>query len=78
MSGELIAIITLVLVIVYQGYLIDKMGKDSTEREAKLLDRIMTRDYAQLVQGEVAMIQAEKPLTAEEIYAMQQERGVPV
>ena len=43
-----------------------------------MLDRIMSRDYAQLVQADIAKKEAERSLTAEEIFEMQQERGIPV
>lgn len=53
-------------------YLLKK--KDDVERD--LLNRIMTRNYETYVQAE--SILKERPLTDEEIYEQQIERGIPV
>jgi hypothetical protein len=77
MSGELIAIIALLGVIGFQGYFIYKMRQDQVEREKDLLNRIMSRNYETFVQGDVVRKEA-RPLTPEEIYERELERGVPV
>ena len=78
MTGEMVAVIALLAVIGYQGWLIRDDRKRSDEREKDLLCRIMARNYETFVQGEVAKAQVDRPLTPEEIFEMQQERGIPV
>ena len=78
MNGEMVAIIALLAVIGYQGWLIRDDRKRADEREKDLLCRIMARNYETFVQGEVAKAQVDRPLTPEEIFEMQQERGIPV
>lgn len=78
MSGEIIAIIALMCVIAYQGWFIRDAKIHWTETEKNLLDRIMARNYETLVQSESVREQVKRTLTAEEIYDMQQERGIPV
>lgn len=81
MSADIILVITILTlagVVVYQGWFIKKlMDKHDKERDG-LLNRIQCRDYAQLVQGDIAHKQVERALTAEEIAEMQAERGIPV
>jgi hypothetical protein len=67
MYNELIALVILVGVILYQGRAYHAHMKNADIREQKLLDRIMSRDYAEYVQDEVAREQVKKPLTPEEI-----------
>lgn len=81
MNGEIIAIIaiiTLAAVIGYQGWVNHQQRKQFNEMERELLNRIMARNYEVLVQGDVAREQIKNSLTPEEIYDMQQERGIPV
>ena len=77
MSGNLIAVIILLLVVVYQGVFIFMQKRDFGRREQDLLNRIMSRSYETYVQSE-AMFQPKPPLTPEEIYEMERERGIPV
>jgi hypothetical protein len=71
-----IAIVALLLVIVFQGVFIYMQKQDSNIREKDLLNRLMSRNYETFVQGEVIM--NPKPLSPEEIFERQQERGIPV
>jgi hypothetical protein len=73
---EIIAIIGLLLVVGLQSYLIIMILNRSDKRESDLLNRIMTRNYETYVQAEV--LKEPKPLTPEEIYEQQIERGIPV
>ena len=76
MSGELIAIVVLLIVISYQGAFIFMQKKDFAKREQDMLNRLMSRNFETYIQGEVA--QNPRPLTPEEIYEMNEERGIPV
>jgi hypothetical protein len=78
MIGEIITISVLVGIILYQGWMIYDERAHSARIESELLDRLMAREYSTYIQGEVAKEQVKKPLTPEEIYDMQQERGIPV
>jgi hypothetical protein len=71
-----IAIVALLLVIVFQGVFIYMQKQDSNIREKDLLNRLMSRNYETFIQGEVIM--NPKPLSPEEIFERQQERGIPV
>jgi predicted Holliday junction resolvase-like endonuclease len=73
---EIIVIVGLLLVIGYQGYLIFSLTEKWDAKEKDLLNRILARNYETYVQAEV--LQKEKPLTEEEIYEQQRERGIPV
>ena len=73
---EIIVIIGLLLVIGFQGYLIYILTKKWDAKEKDLLNRILARNYETYVQAEV--LQKEKPLTEEEIYEQQRERGIPI
>jgi len=75
--AELIPVFVLILIIVYQGVFIFLQKKDFSRREQDLLNRIMSRSYETYVQGEKLM-EPPRPLTPEEIYEMEQERGIPV
>lgn len=75
---EYITIISLLGIIAYQGYVLHIQRKQFDILEQKLLDRIMCRDFAQFVQGEIAHKQVDRELTAEEIAEMHRERGIPV
>jgi hypothetical protein len=78
MSGETVAILVLIGVILFQEWMHYSQSKNDEARISNLLDRVMATDYAQYVQGEVAKEQVKRPLTPEEIFEMQQERGIPV
>lgn len=75
---ELISIITLVFVIGLQAWVITKDRIHFAEVEKDLLNRILARNYETFVQGDVVRAEVKKSLTAEEIYDLQQERGIPV
>jgi predicted Holliday junction resolvase-like endonuclease len=74
---EIIVIVSLLLVIAAQCYLIHDLTEKWDVKEKDLLNRVMSRNYETFVQGEVIQ-QPPKPLTPEEIYEQQLERGVPV
>jgi predicted Holliday junction resolvase-like endonuclease len=73
---EIIVIVGLLLVIGFQGYLIYILTEKWDIKEKDLLNRILARNYETYVQAEV--LQKEKPLTEEDIYEQQRERGIPV
>jgi hypothetical protein len=66
MMSEIIAILTLILVIFYQGFQIYDQRKHYEARISNLLDRLMARDFPQYVQSEVAKEQAKVPVQYEE------------
>lgn len=72
MISDLIAIITLVVVIFYQGYLIYDIRKQYEARISNLLDRIMANEYPTYIQGEVAKEQVKQEPVFEE------ERGISI
>ena len=74
---EIIVIIALLMVIAAQCYLIHDLTNKWDAKEKDLLNRIMARNFETFVQGEVVREPA-KPLTPEEIYEQQFERGIPV
>ena len=74
---EIIVIVALLLVIAEQCYLIHDLTNKWDAKEKDLLDRIMARNFETFVQGEVVR-ESPKPLTPEEIYEQQLERGIPV
>ena len=78
MYNELITIIVLLAVIVVQVIYIVLQRQDNMKVQEDLLNRIMARNYETYVQAEIAKREDKKHLTAEEIYAMQEERGIPV
>ena len=73
---EIIVIVGLLLVIGYQGYLIFSLTEKWDAKEKDLLNRILARNYETYVQAEV--LQKPSPLTDEEIYEQQRERGIPI
>ena len=73
----IIVAIPLLLVIAAQCYLIHDLTEKWDVKEKDLLNRVMSRNYETFVQGEVIQ-QPPKPLTPEEIYEQQIERGIPV
>jgi hypothetical protein len=73
----IIVAIPLLLVIAAQCYLIHDLTEKWDVKEKDLLNRVMSRNYETFVQGEVIQ-QPPKPLTPEEIYEQQLERGIPV
>jgi len=77
MITEVIVIVALILVIISQCYLIHDLTAKFDQKEKDLLNRIMSRNYETFVQGEIVQ-QPQKPLTPEEIYEQQLERGTPV
>jgi hypothetical protein len=78
MTVELLSVIVLGVVAVVQAIAISKLEKSHIEKEGALLNRLMARDYQQYVQAEVLKEQVKRPLTPEEIAAMQEERGIVV
>jgi hypothetical protein len=76
MIAEL-AIICLLVVIYLEAYLLIKFSNKWDAKEKDLLNRIMTRNYETFIQGEVIQ-QPPRPMTPEEIYEQQLERGIPV
>lgn len=74
---EIIVIMALLMVIAAQCYLIHDLTNKWDLKEKDLLDRIMARNFETFVQGEVVR-ESPKPLTPEEIYEQQLERGIPV
>jgi hypothetical protein len=72
---EWIAIIALLGVIVYQGWLIWHILTANERSRRDLMDRIMSRDYATYVNSEIVREAAKKP---DQIYAEQQEIGIPI
>jgi hypothetical protein len=72
-----LAIIGLLLVIGFQGFLIVFLINKWDSKEKDLLNRIQARNYETFVQSEV-MRETPRPLTPEEIYEQQLERGIPV
>jgi predicted Holliday junction resolvase-like endonuclease len=74
---EIIVIVSLLLVIAAQCYLIHDLTEKWDAKEKDLLNRLMARNFETFVQGEVIQ-QPPKPLTPEEIYEQQLERGIPV
>ena len=73
----IIIAIPLLLVIAAQCYLIHDLTEKWDVKEKDLLNRVMSRNYETFVQGEVIQ-QPPKPLTPEEIYEQQIERGIPI
>jgi len=73
---EIIVIVGLLLVIGFQGYLIYILTEKWDAKEKDLLNRILARNYETYVQAEV--LKDPKPLTPEEIYEQQIERGIPI
>lgn len=85
MSGEQIAIIVLGIIIfallgiiVIQMWFIKGLSENFDIKEKDLLNRVMARNFETFVQSEVVLNQENRPLTAEEIYEQQIERGIPV
>lgn len=76
--AEYVAMLVLVAVMLFQAWIFRDQREAYEKRVQNLLDRLMAADYAQFVQGEVAKKHAERPLTPEEIAAMNEERGIPV
>ena len=74
----LITVTSLISVIVFQGWLIWSQRKTFSILEDKLLNRIMAKDYAQLVQGQIAHKQVDRALSLEELAELEAERGIPV
>jgi hypothetical protein len=64
-------------VIVFQGVFIYLQKRVYDETEKDLLNRLMSRNYETYVQAQELM-KPPRQLTPEEIYNMQQERGIPV
>jgi hypothetical protein len=72
---EYIVIVTLLVVIIYQGGFIWAQKKHFEKTEKDLLNRILARNYETYVQGE-KILEPPRPLTPEEIYERDMERGV--
>jgi hypothetical protein len=73
---EIMSVVGLFGIIFIQFAVIVYLLKKKDEVERDLLNRIMTRNYETYVQAE--SILKERPLTDEEIYEQQIERGIPV
>ena len=67
--GALFVIIIFLLLFIYL------QNKQSSEKESKLIDRIMARDYPTFVNSEVVREAARQP---DQIYADQEEKGIPI
>jgi hypothetical protein len=78
MIESIIALATLLCVIGFLLWFIYDQRNHFAIKEAKLLDRIMVRNFETLVQADVVRDNLKKTLTAEEIMELQQERGIPV
>jgi hypothetical protein len=78
MGVEFLLAVSLIGVIVYQGWFIWMQKRHFEAVQKDLLNRVMSRNYETLVQADIAKAQAERPMSAEEIFEMQQERGIPV
>jgi len=72
---SLVAIVALLVVIIFLLLFIYLQNKQSSEKESNLLDRIMTKDYATYVNGEIVREAAKRP---DQIYEDQQEKGIPI
>lgn len=79
MTGEIITIVALFLVILFQGWQLYDQRKAFTAEKKDLFNRIMSANYSTYVQGEVLQKESneKRNLTDAEIYELQQ-RGVPV
>jgi hypothetical protein len=69
--SEIIAILTLILVIFYQGFQLYDQRRQYEIRISNLLDRLMAKDYPQFIQSEVAREQNKVPVQYEE-------QGIPI
>ena len=70
-----IAIVALIVIIIFLLLFIYLQNKQFSEKESKLIDRIMARDYPTFVNSEVVREAAKRP---DQIYADQEERGIPI
>ena len=70
-----IAIVALIIVIIFLLLFIYLQNKQSSEKESKLTDRIMARNYEVYVNGEIVQEAAKRP---DQIYEDQQEKGIPI
>jgi Ca2+/Na+ antiporter len=75
---SIIAIVTLLCVVGFLLWFIRDQREHFATKEARLLDRIMVRNFETLVQADVVRDNLKKSLTAEEIMELQTERGIPV
>ena len=73
-----IIVIGLLGIIVIQMWFIKTLSENFDIKEKDLLNRVMARNFETFVQSEVVLNQENRPLTAEEIYEQQIERGIPV
>jgi predicted Holliday junction resolvase-like endonuclease len=73
-----IIIFALLGIIVVQLWFIKGLSESFNAKEKDLLNRLMARNFETFVQSEVVLNQENRPLTAEEIYEQQIERGIPV
>jgi len=72
---SMIAIGALLVIIIFLLLFIYLQNKQSSEKESKLIDRIMARDYPTFVNSEVVREAAKHP---DQIYEDQQEKGIPI
>lgn len=73
---EIIAIVALFMIIMVQFLMMYLIIDFFQKKEKDLLNRIMSGNYQTYVQAEV--LKEERPLTDEEIYEQQLERGIPI
>jgi predicted Holliday junction resolvase-like endonuclease len=83
MSGEIIAFLVILLLIALFGVIfvqilfIKTIFENFDAKEKDLLNRVMSRNYETYVQAEVVQKDKE-PLSPEEIYEKELERGIPI
>ena len=75
--NEAVLISSLLAVIVFQGVFIYLQKQIHDETVKDLLNRLMARNYETFVQSE-ELRKTPRPLTPEELEAIQAERGIPV
>jgi hypothetical protein len=75
---DLIALIALLIVIGYQGWFIWRLQEEHEKMQKDLLNRLMARNFETFVQSEIQQKENVRPLTAEEIYEMEMNKGVPI
>lgn len=70
--SEMVAVVVLLLVILYQGWVNIEQRRYFEHKEKDLLNRLMADNYAQYVQAEVMTNPPKQPMEPYE------ERGIPV
>ena len=69
-----IAIVVLIGILLYQGFIGWLDRREAKQRESELLNRLMARDYAQYAQAKIT----EKFYDKEPVEGEQREYGIPV